>query len=249
MAPRIVGIDSWSQSTEAILQTAARLMGQGPSFHGRYFHGPSNSAPEFNDVTDEPALARHQVRVAPVLRQTNRVGLGLSEGRADGAMNARDIIAAFDEDYLRESCGNVRAFLDVEGDKYSRLSRDYYLGLCEGLDSVSDIFWPCVYGLPGDAHTWAELAAALDAGAACYGAWLSAPYVSSYVASHEPIQWTPGMMKYYPLSSRVPILCWQYGFPDKHAPANEQFDRNLVNPAEADGFAFLRTLPLPRIKE
>jgi hypothetical protein len=241
MTPRIVGIDSWAQTTEALLLSSAERMGQAASFKGSYFHGESNAAPEFNNATGEPVLAKYNVRDLPILRQTNRVGLGHREGRADGILNASDILDAFGEPYLRESCGNVRAFLDVEGEGLSHLSRDYWLGLCEGLISVSDIFWPCVYAPAWDRKTWDALDAAMDAGAPCYGAWLTAPYKGGWAKAHEPIQWTPSMLKAYPLGHRVKAMVWQYAF-------YGDFDANLVNPDEADATGFLRTLPLTRAR-
>ena len=236
--PRIVGIDSWAPGTVALFREASARMGQAPCFMGRYFHGEKNTAPEYNNATGEPDFAKFQLRVLPVLRQTNRVGLGVAEGKFDGAGNARDILDAFGEDYLRETCGNVRTWLDVEGDGVSHLSRDYWLGLCEGLASISDIFWPCIYGPAWDAKTWAALAAALDAGAKCYGAWLTAPYKGGYAKAHEPMQWTPSMLKAYPLAARVKPMVWQYAF-------YGDFDANLVNPELADASGFLKTLVLP----
>lgn len=237
--PRIVGIDSWKQATRELLQAAAVRMKQPASFHGRYFHGPSNKAPEFNNVTDEPALAELQVRALPILRQTNNVGLGFDQGKADGALNAKDIVDAFGEEYLRDTCRHVRAFLDVEGEGVSHLSRDYYLGLCKGLDTYPGLFWPCIYAPVWDTRTWAALKAAVETGAPCYGSWLTAPYKGGWAKDHEPIPWTPSRLAQYPLHGLVHPWVWQYAF-------YGEFDANVVNPEDADASDFLRSLPLPQ---
>lgn len=239
MTARIVGIDSWAQATRELLQHAAERMGQAPSFMGRYFHGDKSVAPEFNNVTHETALVEAGVRALPILRQTNNVGLSYAQGKADGVLNAGDIIDAFGEQYLRDTCGHVRTFLDVEGEGPSHLSKAYYLGLCDGLNTYPDLFWPCIYAPVWDIVTWRGLAAALDAGAQCYGTWLTAPYKDGWAKDHEPIQWTPERLAAYPLATRVQPLVWQYAF-------YGAFDANVVNPALADATDFLRSLPLPQ---
>lgn len=240
---RIVGIDSWSKFHQQILEEATSSMGQTPAFWGRYFHSQTKqTAPEYG-APEAALLSTRHIRVLPVARQTNRVGLSQADGEKDGVLNAKDIIAELGgEAYLRESCGRVRVFLDVEGDGLSRLSSTYYHGWCEALDTVAPgLFLPCVYGIPGDSRTWAALRRAVDEGCECGGVWLSHPYA----AKTEPVQWDPRMLSPYKDIPGVPVLLWQYLFPLRTDPQRKQFDRNLVNPALADASEFLRTLPEP----
>lgn len=241
--PRIVGIDSWSAEHPAILEEATLAMGQTPAFWGRYFHSQkSQKAPEYSRA-EAGMLRTNRIRILPVARQTNRVGLTQHDGDVDGALNATDILAELGgEDYLRQACGRVSVFLDVEGNGASHLSAAYYNGWTEALDTVArDLFLPCVYGIPGDDRTWRALRTAIDEGAPCGGIWLSHPYV----AVTEPVQWTPRMLQPFADIPGAPVLLWQYMFPRPTDPFRCQFDRNIVNPELADASEFLRTLPEP----
>jgi hypothetical protein len=240
-SPRIVGADSLSPVNPALIQKAAAAMGQAPSFWGRYFTSvDTEGAGEYHHTVENGPLAAHGIRVLPIARQTNHVGLDYDRGYADGKRNAQDLVATFGPAYLVQQGAQFSMFLDVEGSGASRLSPSYYIGWCKGLASIPSgvEVIPCVYGIPGDAITWTALKTALAAGATCGGVWLSHPYVEAWASTHEPVQWASRMLEPYPGIDGVDVANWQYRFAGL-------FDCNQLNPNLNDASGFLRTLPLP----
>ena len=234
---RVVGADSLSPVNDLLIADAASTLGSAPNFWGRYFTSTSTKGTgEYRHRVENAILNQHQIRVLPVARQTNRVGMTHADGLRDGTANAEDLVATFGGDYLLSLGGRFRIFLDVEGNGVSHLANDYYLGWTEGLTQGSpDIeIMPCVYGIPGDTKTWNALSQALAEGSRCHGVWLSHPFN----AKAEPIAWSPLMLAPYQDIPDVPVLLWQYLF-------GPTFDRNLVNPDLGDASDFLETLILP----
>jgi hypothetical protein len=235
MGDRIVGVDSLSPVTEALVSAAKNALGTTPAFWGRYFTSTiAGGSGEFHHLIEDGVLRDHGIRVLPIARQTNKVGGARADGRSDGTNNAEDLLATFGVANLAAG-GSVRIFLDVEGSGVSRLSQSYYEGWVEGLNAASQgvRILPCVYGIPGDAVTWSALSRAVSGGALCGGIWLSHPHVSAV----EPVAWEPAMLKPFAGVPGVPVLLWQYLF-------GHTFDRNLVNPDLGDAGDFLSTLVL-----
>jgi hypothetical protein len=239
---RTVGADTAYPVTSGLIAQANKVLGSAPSFWGRYFTSPQTTGNvEYRHAVEDAVLARNDIRVLPIARQTNHVGGSTASGFADGSANALDLLATFGEDYLAAQCGSVCIFLDVEGSGSSRLSSDYYAGWVQGLSSVGNkvTFLPCVYGIPGDAATWTALARAVANGVACQGLWLAHPLVKA----PEPVAWNSALVT-PSLDPGVPVLLWQYMFPRDGA----QMDRSLVSPAidaQADLLAFLVPPPAP----
>jgi hypothetical protein len=237
---RNVGIDSLSPLSQSLIDSAVKAMGQPLRFAGRYFtSAQTKGTGEYHHATEGPIAAANGLRILPFARQTNHVGGAHTYGFQDGVANGDDLIKSFG------GLTKVRIFLDVEGQGLSHLSAEYYRGWCDGLRDVSgDVeLIPCVYGIPGDAKTWAALRAALAAGATCGGVCLSHPFAESYVDASEPIPWTPHMLSPYQPIDGVDVLLWQYAFGDEH----HAFDRQMVNPA-IDLDELLSTLPNPGAK-
>lgn len=223
------GVDSFSEVSESLILQATSALGQKPDFWGRYFTNVTAKQAEYRHRVEGPLLAAHGIRVLPIARQTNRVHGSYDDGAADGAANGADLLATFT---AAELAGGCRIFLDVEGSAPSRLSADYYRGWAASLRAASSLIVPCVYGVPGDAITWAALAAAVDSGASCGGVWLSHPYR----AVSEPVPWSLAMLAPYSAIEGVPVLLWQYAF-------GPMFDRSLGAPDAPEGW--IETLPLP----
>ncbi len=233
---RIAGVDSLSRVTEGLVATAKKALGTTPAFWGRYFTRVSATEGEFRHATEGPILAKNQIRVLPLARQTNRVGGTEDDGRADGKDNAADLVATFGAAALAVGGVGARIFLDVEGTKPSLLTRDYYTGWAQGLAQGAPgiLISPCVYGNLEDAQTWRELAAAVHAGAPCGGIWLC----HTVAPVKEPREaWDPIV----PTSlAGVDVVLWQYMF-DRH----NFIDRDLLNPNLPDPDGFLSSLVLP----
>jgi hypothetical protein len=214
-------------------------MGTTPSFWGRYFTSVRTTGiVEYRHAVENAILATRGIRMLPVARQTNNVSRDRGSGFTDGTANARDLIATFGADYLAAQGPGVCIFLDVEGSGPSHLSSEYYTGWAAGLASASTqvTFFPCVYGIPGDAVTWTALARAVAHGAACHGLWMTHPLI----ATAEPVEWNARLVAPSP-NPGPPVLLWQYMFPHDGAA----IDRSQVNPsidAQAD---LLRYLVLP----
>lgn len=233
----IVGADTASPVTNALIAKAAEVMGQAPAFWGRYFTNiRTTDFIEYHHAVESPILAAAGIPVLPIARQTNEVGGAGTTGFGDGSANATDLIATFGADLLARQLG-VCIFLDVEGSAGSHLSAEYYAGWAAGLASVNKQvrFLPCVYGLPGDASTWTALTRALANGSTCHGLWISHPNPSLV----EPVTWNAAV-KPSP-EPGVPVLLWQYMFPRDGAA----IDRNQVNPSVDVQNDILRYLVLP----
>jgi hypothetical protein len=235
---RTVGADTAYPVTQRLLNDATRVMGQAPAFWGRYFtsvHAAGNV--EYRHRVEDALLAANNIRVLPIARQTNRVSLGLEDGRRDGRANADDLIQTFSEQHLVQLGGQIMIFLDVEGSGRSILSSAYYAGWAAGLAEVNQNvqFLPCVYGLPTDSATWTALKTAREQDAPCRGIWLA-----RWVPDVEPVAWSPARTR-PSVDPGVPVLAWQYTSPRDGAA----IDRNLVNPALDAQAELLRFLILP----
>jgi hypothetical protein len=234
MTDRIVGVDSYSQVSQTLVDKTTAELGQPVRFWGRYFTSRSTSGgAEYRHATEDIVLAHNDIRVLPVARQTNHVSGAKELGFDDGHANAEDLVATFGSARLRAMSTGIRIFLDVEGNGASHLSQGYYDGWTEGLRSGAPglNFLPSVYGIPGDDSTWAALGKCVSRGVPCAGIWLSHPYKQRA----EPVQWDPTMLKPFTAIPGVPVLLWQYCF-------GKLTDRNLVNPEQGDGEALLETL-------
>jgi len=237
--PRIVGADTAYPVTDALIAKATAVMGTVPSFWGRYFTSRREKGTvEYRGALEDGVLAANGIRVLPIARQTNDVGGDGATGCRDGSANGADLVATFGEDYLATQGPGLCIFLDVEGSGASRLSCDYYAGWVAGLASASTkvAFRPGVYGIPGDAVTWAALARAIANGAACHGLWMARPLQSA----GEPVAWNDAAVRASP-DPGVPVLLWQYMFPRDGGA----FDRSQVNPGVDAERELLRYLVLP----
>jgi hypothetical protein len=243
MTARIVGIDCYSQLTDAILAHATSRIGQSPSFCGRYFTSPTTvGGAEYRRRKESMVFRRNNVLVLPIGRQTTHVGGTFTTGQHDGIANASDLVASFGSEYLSGIGGRFRIYLDTEGDDSSHLSKSYWKGWSDGLKrAVTSVeFLPCIYGLPGDFVTWNALQKAIEEGSPCYGSWLSRPYNTGSV--QEPVQWNSKALSAFPLKD-VDVQIHQYMF--ANVAQKELFDRNLLNPNLADASEFLKTLIRP----
>jgi hypothetical protein len=116
MAKGNPGADSSSPVTDDLINTATRQFGQAPLFWGRYFTSPTASGSvEYRHGSESPVLARHNIRLLPVARQTAHVGGSQQQGAADAQLNVQDILDTFGQDYLASQGGEFLLFLDVEG--------------------------------------------------------------------------------------------------------------------------------------
>lgn len=222
-----------------MVQVATKLLGKTPMFWARYFTSRATTGSgEYHDAIEGHILAKYNIPVVPVARQTNHVSDSKAVGYADGIKNGQDIVASFGEQYLRtEYESGVRIFLDVEGSGASHLTQEYYEGWADGLydsDEYLEII-PCVYGIPGDAATWTALRQALEAGSTCGGIWLSHPYSSQA----EPVQWEEKMLRPFTPIPDVPVWMWQYLF-------GSVVDRNMINPNIEDPRLFLDSIVVPQ---
>lgn len=235
------GADTAFPVTKQLIDQATAALTERPAFWGRYFTSPETTGSvEYRHALEDAVLAAAGIRVLPVARQTNHVGGDLASGTSDGAANARDLVETFGEANLAAGCPNgALVFLDVEGSGASRLSTDYYTGWAAGLASVSSLFVPCVYGIPGDATTWTALARAIAAGSPCGGLWLARPLLN---VNEATLAWSANMVP--AVDPGAPVLLWQYAFPQ----GGINVDRDLVNPAvdaQADVLARLISPPGP----
>jgi hypothetical protein len=253
-----VGIDQGLLATDECYKTATNLLGQQPTFWGRYFKGPGNRMPiQYQADKETPFFANHSIRVLPIARQTGNVckadrGLGY----ADGMRNAAAILSAFGAVHLSQMT-EVLVFLDVEPN--TPLNQTYYEGWSVGLveagtkcmvDFADEVkggivppgtivgFAPSVYGHHSDSATWSALKTAVDGGAQCEAAWVV------YMDANPSFPIGPWKAKYtsnhMPRSVRV-VLCQRIlDFVDAK---NRQYDFDLANPSHKDWMLDRLVLP------
>jgi hypothetical protein len=244
-----VGIDQGLLATEECYRTATSLLGQEPTFWGRYFKGPGNRMPIQYQADKEGAFfASHTIRVLPIARQTGNVCIADSGlGYADGMRNAAAILSAFGAVHLSQMTG-VLVFLDVEPE--TPLSQAYYEGWSAGLiaagrkdmvDFADEVkghivpqgpivgFVPSVYGHHSDSETWSALTKAVDGGAPCDAAWVV------YMDENPNFPIGPWKAKYtspqMPQSVRV-VLCQR--ILDFLDAKGREYDFDLANPKYKD---------------
>lgn len=184
-------------------------------FWGRYFTSVSttNSA-EYHHATENQPLNSAGIRLLPVGRQTDNVGGSNAQGVSDGTANAQDFITTFGASFLASQGGKFYIFLDVEGSP--SLAQDYYAGWVQGLTQESQALsgagssvqvLPCVYATQSDTTTWKAVQAAMNAGVACYGAWMARyPSTDCALPAWQDSVVTPSAPTPFP----CPILAWQY---------------------------------------
>ncbi|WP_437623912.1 hypothetical protein [Sorangium sp. So ce1151] len=234
------GVDSVAPVTQAAVDLVKQSFGVTPVFWGRYFSTTTTGGTgEFHHRTENAILRAAGIRVAPLARQTTRVGGSEQDGESDGRANAADLIATFGGPYLVAQGGEFFLFLDVEANP--SLSADYYKGWCKGLASIDPAITirPCVYTNQCDDKTWSALNAAAEAGTPCHGLW-----VAHWVASPGVFQplgdWRPNDTTPHPAVA-APVLLWQYA----GEACDGRFDCDQVNPTLDLEKDLLRCLILP----
>ena len=80
--------------TENLLWHAEHLYGQYPSFWGRFFDGVSSTGCSYSS-SENTSLSNAGVKLAPLARQTTRVGGSQAEGVADAKANYAAMSAIF----------------------------------------------------------------------------------------------------------------------------------------------------------
>lgn len=247
MAKGNPGADSSSPVTDALVNTAAEQFGQTPQFWGRYFTSPTASGSvEYHHASESPVLARHNIRVLPVARQTTHVGGSQQQGASDAQLNVDDLLDSFGAQYLASRGGEFFLFLDVEGTPQNgspSLSLDYYLGWAQTLVSYSQsqtnntvTILPCVYARQGDNETWNNLVSANEQGVTCNGAWVARYYYSG-CDMHD---WDDAVVL---PSVKLPcdVLLWQYA----ENCCDGAIDCNQTNPNLDTDTLLLNRLILP----
>lgn len=242
------GADSSTPVTDALVNTATQQFGAAPLFWGRYFTSPTTGGEvEYRHALESPILARHNIRLLPVARQTTRVAGSQQQGASDAQLNVQDILDTFGQQYLASQGGEFMLFLDVEGSPSTgspSLSLDYYLGWAQTLVSYSRsqtggavTVLPCVYARQGDDVTWDALVQADAQGAACNGAWVARYY---FVGCDMP-DWDDSVVL---PSVKLPfdVLLWQYA----ENCCDGAIDCNQTNPnLDANTLLLDRLIPPP----
>jgi hypothetical protein len=244
---QVVGIDTLVPSSAAALGNAqsAHYMGQAPVFWGRYFYAPGqvNSAGRVDthySAAENAFLAANNISVLPIARQSGNVGGSQAKGAADAQNNVNAIFELFPPAYLAAACPDLFVFLDVE--QGSPLASDYYLGWSGRLVQAGAAgqvrLHPAIYAGQADLTSWTALAQAVAAGAVCEGGWIARYHFGSPV----PRAWDDAIVT--PVAgSPCPLLAWQYWASADGAPAAENFDTSLVNPAHDGALAAWLVVP------
>lgn len=230
-------------SDEVVSRVASLLGGKKPKYWGRYFSGIDYTGTGEYFVDDENNILRkHGIRVLPVGRYTNRVGLGKSEGMQDGKNQAQDFVFSFGEDYLStQEDGEYYIFLDVEPSP--PLSAEYYQGWAEGVQNISSKvkMLPCVYLNASDSVTSSALNDAIKSGAPCHGLWIACYDCFNQPTLPQDIGFNPNLAK-PETSVNAPVLLWQYA---GDIGPNTEFDFSISNPSTSST-QLLRRLILPQ---
>lgn len=237
-------IVSTQVSGQNLVQLARTHFGETPVFWGRYFTSASTAGNvEYRHLKENQLLRDNNIRVLPIARQTGNVNGTHAAGSADAQRNADDLLATFGASYLAGLSAQFYVFLDVEGSP--SLSSAYYKGWAHTLTSHSETatggavtFLPCVYATQGDRPTWSALAAAVDAGTPCQGAWV-ARWPST---GCQPLpDWNDHLVT--PVDGiPCPILIWQYS---SDCFGGGGFDCSVTNPSLDLAGDLLNQLILP----
>src|SRR5438128_6316182 len=123
----VVGADTNTPVTPALLQVAKDALGVSPAFFGRYFKNPQNREDvQYQSRTENPILHTRNIPVLCLARQTARVTGKEADGIADAVWNMAAVIEAFGLLHLHGLGFDPLIFLDTEPE--SPLSADYYYG-------------------------------------------------------------------------------------------------------------------------
>jgi hypothetical protein len=212
------GVDATHPATESLFDLSRSLLGEAPTFFGRYFKGPYNPSPiQYQPNQENPFLNAQHLRVLCIARQTNRVGGSRDDGVADAINNMSAIVDAFGPNYLRSLNYHPIVFLDTElSDTQPTLSADYFLGWAGALREQGPIapgarlrFTPAIYINRSDDKAWKSLGKAIASGAVCHGAWV-ANYGRRTGAEPPPPWQAEEVSPKPPTVSPTPLLAWQY---------------------------------------
>ncbi len=252
-----VGVDSLLSSSAAILANAASAayLGQTPSFWGRYFYAPGqiNSSGRLDNdhyaAKENGFLRLHNIRLLPIARQTGNVGGDAAIGAADAKNNVDSFFDILPPVYLSGADPDVLFFLDVEENR--PLSVEYYKGWAATLITYANQVsagrvhvHPAMYASQGDVTSWTALSKAMAAGAVCDGAWVA----RYFFPTPAPRGWNDHLVT-PAVNLACPILAWQYWESPDHAPSDQNFDTNLINPAHADMLLSRLVMPPPQTSE
>jgi hypothetical protein len=240
------GADSSVPVTPDLIQQATTLFGAQPVFWGRYFTSTNTTGTvEYRHATENSVLNASGIRLLPIARQTNRVGLSIDEGHADGVANAKDFISTFGLSMLVPQGGIFYMFLDVE--RVPSLSTAYYTGWVQGLaDESADIsqgsvqILPCIYCGQASATSWRALQAATASGVPCKGIWIA----RYYSGSCQRADWNDAIVTpKQPSPFPWPIFAWQYA----EECLNGAIDASQTNPSLDIQNQLLPYLVLPSV--
>ena len=236
----IVGADTLKNATSALILEASNYLAATPQFWGRYFQGDSSEGEYLHDIENAP-LQKAGVRVLPISRQTDRVGLSRQTGAEMGQLHAEDLLETFGENYLAAQGDGFYFFLDVE--LQHPLSQEFYSGWSEAVFKASSKvrLMPCVYLNHADYTTLSNLSTAVKAGAECHGLWV-ANYGHNDHARPQP--WNSEAMA---LARPAPckVLLHQYRGDMKGGYNDASYDFSQINPFLEHPESVLKRLILP----
>jgi hypothetical protein len=210
-----LGADATHPATPALINLAAKLLGNPPAYFGRYFKGPQNPSPvQYQPNAENAVLHTAGIRVLCIARQTNRVVGTDKDGVADAVNNMAAVVAAFGPEYLATLGFEPLLFLDTE--PQTPMSAAYFSGWADALQTQGPIapgarlrFKPAIYLNQGDTRTWRALGTAMRQGAICAGAWVA--NYGKRTGAEGPPKWDNAQVAPKPpVEPPCPILAWQY---------------------------------------
>ena len=237
---------SASAGGQSIIELATSAFGQAPLFWGRYFTSPTTGGTvEYNHLDENNILAKNNIKLLPIARQTTHVAGSSAQGSSDATNNVDDLIQTFGINFLASQGNQFLMFLDVEGssDTNPSLSVAYYQGWAQTLVAHSKqltnqrvTILPCVYGRQGDNTTWNALTTAAHQGLQCSGAWIARYYFDGC----EMPDWDNQIVM-PTVSLPCSVLLWQY----QENCAQGMIDTNQTNPNVDIKTLFLSKLVVP----
>jgi len=237
---------SASAGGKGMIELATGVFGQAPLFWGRYFTSPTTGGTvEYNHINENNTLAKNNIKLLPIARQTTHVAGSSAQGSSDATDNVDDLIQTFGINFLASQGSQFLMFLDVEGssDTDPSLSVAYYQGWAETLVAHSKqltnqrvTILPCVYGRQGDNTTWNALRTAAQQGLQCSGVWVARYYFSGCSMP----DWDDQIIM-PTVSLPCPVLLWQY----QENCAQGMIDTNQTNPNVDINTLFLSKLVVP----